>query len=166
MSYRIWPGIHYSPHCKISSYFVVKCLIMTFKFTTLLQWFKLGETFIESTLWIEWYHYDSDGVVVKGLDFRQVPLVESYMKSTANFGGAITYQATSEEDIPVMDANDFVDNPAVEFPQFLLLSQKKELEYVGIATCMDILLCDVDQQVKHDYHLDFALLGKVLGLKG
>jgi hypothetical protein len=70
---------------------------MTFKFTTLLQWFKPGETFIESTLWIEWYQYDS---------------------------------------------NDFVAN------------------------CMDILLCNEDQQVKHDYQLDFTLFGKVLGLKG
>ena len=139
---------------------------MTFKFTTLLQWFKLEETFIESTLWIEWYHYDSDGVVVNGLDFRKVPLVESYMKSIPNFGGVVSYQQAYEEDIPVIDTDDFVDNPAIEFPQFLLLSQKQELEYVGIANCMDILLCDEDQQVRHDYKLDFTLFGKVLGLKG
>ena len=139
---------------------------MTFKFTTLLQWFKLGETFIESTLWIEWYQYDSDGVVVNGLSFGQVPLVESYMKSIPNFGGAVTYQAAYEEDIPVIATNDLVDDPVIQFPKFLLLSQKQELEYVGIANCMDILLCDEDQQVRHDYQLDFTLFGKVLGLKG
>ena len=31
---------------------------------------------------------------------------------------------------------------------------------------MDILLCNEDQQLKHDYQLDFTLFGKVLGLKG
>jgi len=88
------------------------------------------------------------------------------LKPIPNFGGVVTYQTAYEEDIPVIDTNDFVDNPAIEFPQFLLLGQKQELEYVGIAACMDILLCDEDQQVRHDYKLDFTLFGKVLGLKG
>jgi hypothetical protein len=139
---------------------------MTFKFTTQLQWFKLGETFIGSTLWMEWYYYDAGSVVVNGLNFQQVPLVEGYMKSIPNFGGVVTYQPAYEEDIPLIEADDLVDDPAIEFPKFLSLSKRQELEYVGIAACMDMQLCDEAEQVKHDYPLDFALLGKVLGLKG
>ena len=130
---------------------------MTFKFTTLLQWFELRETFINESIWMEWYCYDpnaENGESVKGFNFRQVPQLEAYMKSCANFAGVVNYQQAYEEEIPVS----FTENPEHEFPEFLIISPSKEQE--------TILLCSEDGLVQHDYNLEFSIIGKVLGLNG
>lgn len=125
---------------------------MIYKFTTLLQCFKLEETFIAYLVWMEWYCYNEDTASLSGFDHKQVALLETYMKSTPNFAGAITYQPVYKENIP-----EFTDDPARGFPAFLIIS-------TGQKTDVDILLCREDGSVQHDYTLEFPIIGKILGL--
>jgi hypothetical protein len=126
---------------------------MTFKFTTLLQWFELGETFIRESIWMEWYCYDPTAAQsVKGFDFRQVPLLEAYMKSTENFAGMVSYQPAYEEEIPLY----IIEDSEREFPGFLIIGPGQD--------AVNVTLYSEDGLVPHYYNLEFSIIGKVLGL--
>jgi hypothetical protein len=133
---------------------------MTFKFTTLLKSFELGQTLINDAIWMEWYCYNpnaENGILLQGVSFKQVPQLEAYMKSTANFGGVVTYRQAYDDEMPVIDPSHLVDDSERGFPEFLIISPSK-------ATEVDIVLCKEDGSVQHDYNLEFSIIGKVLGL--
>ena len=136
------------------------------KLLTQLRNFKYNDKHIIGPLKVEWFHYDLnddefiDPRIFTDEEFKKFQ--EFTLANDTNFAGGKDYFDTNEDEIPNSDIYTLVPEERLDMPENLIIVPEPKLERNGVARTMYIELTDETGKKKHNYNLDFGVIGRII----